>query len=51
MRFVNGEDAGRRLGYNLALRPLDQPIVIGLPRAASPSRPRLPRSSRHLSTC
>jgi len=36
MRFVNREDAGRRLGYNLALRPFDQPIVIGLPRGGVP---------------
>ena len=36
MRFVNREDAGRRLGYNLALRTFDQPIVIGLPRGGIP---------------
>ncbi|HSJ46085.1 MAG TPA: phosphoribosyltransferase family protein [Euzebyales bacterium] len=36
MRFVNREDAGRRLGYNLALRSFDQPIVIGLPRGGIP---------------
>lgn len=36
MRFVNRQDAGRRLGYNLALHTYDQPIVVGLPRGGVP---------------
>jgi putative phosphoribosyl transferase len=36
MRFVNRRDAGRRLAYNLALQPLEDPVVIGLPRGGMP---------------
>jgi putative phosphoribosyl transferase len=36
MRFVNRRDAGRRLAYNLAQQPLDDVIVVGLPRGGMP---------------
>ncbi len=36
MRFVNRHDAGRRLARDLALHPLDRPVVIALARGGMP---------------
>lgn len=36
MRFVDRNDAGRRLGFNLAAQDLERPVVIALPRGGVP---------------
>ena len=36
MRFVNRQDAGRRLAYHLTMERFDDVIVIGLPRGGMP---------------